>query len=108
VALSRKLAKQIREGTYEPSSIGKKAREVGSRTVLIREITVIKDALNSGKPKFNKTRSDKATREKPNGQPRSAAQLRRILDAFTAIAEGDDSYQPEEDLENDHTWFYYQ
>lgn len=106
-AVQRALAKQIREGTYQPSEIGKKAREIGSRAALIREITVVKDALNSGKPKFNKTRSDKATKFLPSGKERSAAQLRKIRDAFTAIANGDTD-DVDLDIDDDKSWLFYQ
>jgi len=108
MALSRKLARELREGTYQPSSIGKKAREVGTRAALASQIDFYKDALNSGKPKYNKARSDKATRIGKDGKPRSAKTLRKILDFYIAVVEGDDSYIPEEELENDRSWFYYQ
>lgn len=96
-AAQRRLAKEIKEGTYKPSKIGQKARQVVSeRKQLIAEIKAIKDIRYSGQESFDQARSDKHIDKDLDGKNRSVKDLKKILQAL------EDDYDDEWWEENDY------
>lgn len=56
-AAQRRLAKEIKTGTYKPSAIGKKSREVAGSQKIIDDIQTLKQQLFSGSPNWRATSS---------------------------------------------------
>jgi hypothetical protein len=79
-AAQRRIAREIREGTYRPTGVGKQAREVASNQPIIREIQEYKNRIYGHQPKFNQRRSDLSAASNPKtGKPWSREQLEKIL-----------------------------
>jgi uncharacterized coiled-coil DUF342 family protein len=89
----RKLARELKAGTFKPSAIGKKAREAAKiyrseKSELIKKIREYKDHLYGGKPTYNKKRSDKNARINPRTQKdRTIDELRTIVEIIEQIEE---------------------
>ena len=78
-AAQRKLAKEIHEGTYKPSSIGKKAREIVGASQLINEIQILKAQLFMRSPNWNPTSSKRHIAVNARtGKPRTVKELKDI------------------------------
>ena len=107
-AAQRRLAKEIREGTFQPSNIGKKAREAPSvRANLVRQIQEHKERQFGNKPKYNAKRSNDAISIDPNtGKARSIKELKNILDYLEEQDEEDNEYFGP-DLPIDRSSLYY-
>lgn len=110
----RKLAKQVKEGTYEPSRIGEKAREKAreyrqAKTAFISYIRAYKDQEYGYREKFSQQRSDQVVRFDPGtGKERKIEQLRRIADHVEQLAEDELDFWMEVDLDTDYeSAFYY-
>ena len=90
-AAQRKLARELKAGTFKKSSVGAKAREAATkltteRTDLIRRIIAYKDRIYGAKGTYNKARSDKNVRINPRtGKNRPIEQLRGIAEAINQI-----------------------
>ena len=79
----RQTARQVHEGTYKPSAIGKKAREAASKRipVLIDQIQALKKKHFGDRIKWNKDRSRKNVQVDPaTGNHRKLKELKDILD----------------------------
>lgn len=107
-AAQRKLAKEIREGTFQPSSIGKKARETpAKRANLVRQIQEHKERQFGSRTDYNTKRSNDAISIDPNtGKPRSIKELRQILEYLEGQDENEEEYFAP-DLPIDRSSLYY-
>lgn len=98
----RKLAKELKAGTFKPSAIGTKAREAATKLKtekdrLIARIKAYKDAhythktnLRVGKVLFNQRRSDKSIEISPiTGKRRTIEELRTIADIINQAEQGE-------------------
>lgn len=89
----RKLAKELKAGTFKPSAIGAKAREVAKayraeKSELVQIIREYKNSLYSGSKNFNQKRSDKNVRINPKtGKERPIEELRTIAGVLAQITE---------------------
>jgi hypothetical protein len=89
----RKLAKELKAGTFKPSGIGAKAREVAKayraeKSELIKDIREYKNSLYGGTQSFNQKRSDKNVRINPKtGKERPIEELRTIAGVLAQITE---------------------
>lgn len=89
----RKLAKELKAGTFKPSGIGKKAREVANtyaqeKRELIKQIREYKQKIYGGKSTYNKRRSDKNVKVNPRtGKDRPIEELRIIAGLIDQIDE---------------------
>lgn len=87
----RRLAREIKTGTFKPSPIGAKAREKAKdyRAEKSRLIKIIRDYKNSvygSQPKFNQQRSDRNVRINPRTKKeRGIEELRRIAAVIEQI-----------------------
>ena len=86
-AARRRLAREIKTGTYQPSAIGKKARQAATeleKERLIDRIQALKHKHFGDRIKYNETRSRKNIQVDPaTGKLRTLADLRSILDSIT-------------------------
>ena len=115
----RKLAKELKAGTFKKSNIGAKAREAANKLVkekdeLIKRIIEYKDRIYGAKGTYNKTRSDKNVRINPNtNKPRTVEQLRTIAETLDQIEQAgneEDFYWEWQELFGDDDYesaFYY-
>jgi hypothetical protein len=78
----RTLAKQIKEGTYKPSSIGAPSRKVsGARTKLINAIYAEKKKQFGDRPKWNAKRARASIiKNDKTGKTINTETLQRVLD----------------------------
>lgn len=89
----RKLARELKAGTFKPSGIGRKAREVAStynqeKSELIRQIREYKNQVYGGTPRFDQKRSDKSVKINPKtGKERGIEELRTIAGIIGQITE---------------------
>jgi hypothetical protein len=92
----RKIAKEIKTGTFKPSPIGKKARDAAKaylqeKSELIKTIREYKNQVYGGTAKFNQRRSDKNVRINPKtGKERFIEELRVIAYTCERITEDND------------------
>jgi uncharacterized coiled-coil DUF342 family protein len=116
----RKIARELKEGTFKPSPIGSKAREKAKdyrkeKSELIKEIREYKNRLYGHTPRFNQRRSDKNVRINPRtGKDRTIEELRTIWGILEQIDE--DNERDEfywrwdnlfEDIEIESTFYYH-
>jgi hypothetical protein len=89
----RKLARELKAGTFKPSGIGAKAREAAKlyraeKSELIQSIRDYKNSLYGGTTSFNQKRSDKNVRVNPKtGKDRPIEELRTIAEVLEQITE---------------------
>lgn len=89
----RKLAKELKAGTFKPSGIGKKAREVANdykkeKKELIDQIREYKNQVYGSSARFNQRRSDKNVKISPKtGKDRPIEELRTIAGIIDQITE---------------------
>lgn len=111
----RRLAREIKTGTYKPSAIGEKSRQLsGERTRLINKIAAFKYDLYHLRPKFNKKRSFHTVGANPEtGRRRDIEELRDLARIVDESLENDRDplhWQHDEifaDTEFDDNSFYY-
>lgn len=97
IAAQRKLAKEIKSGTYKPSSIGAKARELTrSYDTVVKQIQEYKSRKYGGNARYDETRSiANIVKSAVNGEIRTIQQLREILKVIQAQErENPDNYWP--------------
>lgn len=98
-AAQRKLARELKAGTFKPSPIGARSREIAKnyraeKTALIKEIREYKNEVYGSSPKFNQARSDKAARTNPgNGKDWKVGELRSIAATLRTITENNERDQ---------------
>jgi hypothetical protein len=89
----RRLARELKAGTFKPSGIGKKAREIAKKlqaekSELIKQIREYKNKVYGGGARFNQKRSDKNVKINPRtGKDRTIEELRTIADIIDQIDE---------------------
>ena len=91
-AAQRKIAKQIKTGTYEKTSIGRKAREIATRDRerIVADVNKLKRARFSGQPKWSTNGSNRATRRHADGSIRTITELKQLKKALLAHKNYDD------------------
>jgi hypothetical protein len=119
-AAQRKIARELKAGTFKPSPIGSKAREQAKiyraeKSELIKTIREYKDSIYGSKSTYNKKRSDKNVRVNPRtGKDRKIEELRIIASVLEGIT--DDQGRDEfywawdnifEDAEYESAFFYH-
>ena len=107
-AAQRKLAKEIREGTFKPSNIGKKARGIASeRRNIIDKVRAYKNGQYSSRPKFNQGRSDKVVPEDPDDLENRPISELRILSRAVDILNDRDFWVSDVEVERASAFYYH-
>jgi hypothetical protein len=91
-AAQRRLAKQIKAGTYKPSGLGAKARRIAveRKPQIVDQIQALKQAAFGNRIKWNAARSRKYVQVDPGtGEDRTIKELAHILDAITRWTDAD-------------------
>jgi len=80
-AAQRRIAREIKSGTYQPSKIGQRSRQiVQTRAQLVAQIQQQKIEKFGTNPKFNAGRSEQAVDvNQDTNKARSVKQLQKIL-----------------------------
>jgi hypothetical protein len=81
-AAQRALAKEIHEGTYQPSNIGARARGETPMQQAIRTINDYKEALRGDSRHWNKDKANQNTLKHTDGTRRTSAELQKIANAI--------------------------
>jgi hypothetical protein len=92
-AAQRKLARELKAGTFKPSAIGKKAREAAKKLTdeketLIKAIIEYKRKIYGKQGKYNPRHSDRNVRVNPRThKARPIEQLRTIVEVIEQITD---------------------
>jgi hypothetical protein len=115
----RKLARELKAGTFKPSAIGKKAREAAKKLTdeketLIKAIIEYKKKIYGKRGTYNPNRSDDNVRVNPRThKARPVEQLRSIVEVIEQITDEqaeDEFYWAWDDFFGDDDYtsaFYY-
>lgn len=96
----RRIAKELREGTFKPSSVGKQAREAPAlRKDVVNRIQAIKARMFGDRPKYSEKGSRRAIERDKNGKLRSLKDLKRILEVLEE-QESEEYQENYDDLES--------
>jgi hypothetical protein len=109
----RRLAKEIREGTYKPSAAGAQARKAANRIAhdaLVETAVEQKRAIYGHSERWNEREARRWIRVAEDGSPRSPASLRKIIAAEQDYLDGritEDELEAIDGVVEDHDWYYY-